>query len=88
MSDGYYSDEMLESLQKLIIYLAEEYDLDLTQKTKVRNAELTGWEDGWALLAHKELDSRKPKDPEIIMDVFRNQIIAKIKSQSVTLQKK
>jgi len=35
------------------------------------------------LVAHKELDPRKPKDPEIIMDVFREQIIAKIKLQQI-----
>lgn len=83
MSDWYYSDEMLESLQKLVIYLWKEYNLDLTQKTQVRNMDLTWWEKGWALVAHKELDPRKPKDPEIIMDVFREQIIAKIKLQQI-----
>lgn len=83
MSDGYYSDAMLESLQKLVIYLWKEYDLELGQKTTVRNADLTGWEQGWGIIAHKELDKRKPKDPEINMDIFREQIVAKLKSQNM-----
>lgn len=87
MSDGYYSDEMLESLQKLVIYLWKEYNLDLTGETTVRNNDLTWWWKGWAVVAHKELDPRKPKDPEIIMDAFRNQIIEKIKQQQIILKK-
>lgn len=74
MSDWYYSDAMLESLKKLVVYLGEEYDLDLTQETKVRSRDLTGWTTDWAVLAHKELDPRKPVDPEIIMDIFRQQV--------------
>lgn len=87
MSDGYYSDEMLESLQKLVIYLWKEYDLDLTWKTTVRSDDLTWWTQGWAVVAHKELDPRKPKDPEIIMDAFRDQIIKKLQSQQIILKK-
>ncbi|MBW7954976.1 N-acetylmuramoyl-L-alanine amidase [Candidatus Gracilibacteria bacterium] len=74
MSDGYYSDKMLESLKKLTIYLGKEYDLDLTKKTTTRNNDLTGYGSGWAIVAHKELDSRKPLDPEINMDLFRSEI--------------
>jgi len=71
MSDGEYSPEMLTALDELILYLADEYQLDLTKKTRVRRHDLSGWMDGWVLLAHKELDDRKPKDPEIDMDVLR-----------------
>lgn len=87
MSDGYYSDAMLESLQKLVIYLWKEYDLDLGKKTLVRNSNLTGWEEWWAVLAHKELDARKPKDPEINMDVFREQIVAKLQWHTTVSKK-
>jgi len=79
MSDGYYSPEMLDALDELIIYLADEYRLDLTGVTRVRNHDLTAWIDnGWALIAHKELDSRKPKDPEIDMEVLRYMLKQKV----------
>jgi translation elongation factor EF-1beta len=38
-------------------------------------------------LAHKELDSRKPKDPEIDMDNFREDIIAEIKNNKIVSNK-
>lgn len=87
MSDSYYSPEMLESLQDLIVYLWEEYKLDLTKKTTVRSDDLTWRTQSWALVAHKELDKRKPKDPEIDMEIFRKQIIAKIEKQKYLASK-
>gem|GEM_PF-1265706 len=78
MSDGEYSPEMLDALDELIIYLADEYRLDLTKKTRVRRHDLSGWMDGWVLLAHKELDDRKPKDPEIDMDILRYMLKKKV----------
>jgi len=81
MSDWYYSPEMLNALQDLIIYLWKEYKLDLTKKTIVRSNDLTWWTEWWVVIAHKELDKRKPKDPEIDMDFFRKEIIAKIENQ-------
>ncbi len=80
MSDWYYSPEMLSSLQDLIVYLWKEYDLDLSKKTTVRNAYLTWRTQSWAVIAHKELDSRKPKDPEIDMDMFRKEIALKFEN--------
>jgi hypothetical protein len=88
MSDSYYSPEMLQSLQDLIIYLWKEYNLDLTKKITVRNLDLTWWEQGWALIAHKELDPRKPTDPEIDMNQFRIQIAEKINLQKLVLKYK
>lgn len=87
MSDWEYSEEMLKSLQDLVVYLWKEYDLDLTKKTTVRNNELTWYWDWWALIAHKELDSRKPKDPDINMDEFRWKIIARIKYENFLANK-
>lgn len=78
MSDWYYSQEMMLSLQKLVVYLWDEYNLDLTKKTQVRNNDLTWFWTWWALIAHKELDSRKPKDPEINMEIFREKIVDSI----------
>jgi hypothetical protein len=40
------------------------------------------------VVAHKELDPRKPKDPEINMDVFREQIAAKVSFQNYVLKYK
>jgi len=74
MSDGEYSDAMLDSLDKLVVYLGKEYRLDLSQKTIVRNETLSWVSPWWALLAHKELDKRKPIDPKIDMDIFREKI--------------
>lgn len=88
MSDGYYSPEMLKSLQKLVIYLGKEYNLDLTQKTTVRNSNLTWREQWWVIIAHKELDYRKPKDPEIDMNDFRKEVIATKLKLNNTLVKK
>lgn len=89
MSDGYYSEAMLDSLKDLVIYLWDEYDLDLTWKTTVRKDDLTWWtDDWWALLAHKELDSRKPYDPDIDMDEFREEIADKIKFRNYVLKYK
>lgn len=88
MSDWYYSPEMLQSMQDLIVYLWEEYDLDLTKKTTVRNNDLTWWTQGWVVVAHKELDSRKPTDPDINMDEFRTQIVEKINLQKLVLKYK
>lgn len=88
MSDSYYSPEMLESLQDLIVYLWEEYKLDLTKKTTVRSDDLTWRTEGWAVLAHKELDKRKPLDPEIDMEIFRKQIIAKITKAEILASNK
>lgn len=75
MSDGDYTEEMLKSLKDLVIYLGKEYNLDLTKKTLVRNWDLTWYEIWRNLVAHKELDSSKPKDPEIDMNNFRKEII-------------
>lgn len=72
MSDGYYSPEMLASLQRLTSYLAWEYGLDITTQQNVRNADLTGvilWD---VVIAHKELEAKKPLDPNIDMEVFRD----------------
>lgn len=88
MSDWYYSPEMLSSLQDLIVYLWKEYNLDLTKETTVRNNDLTWWTQGWALVAHKELDSRKPTDPEIDMNQFREQIASKVWFQNYVLKYK
>lgn len=87
MSDWYYSPEMLASLQDLVIYLWKEYNLELNKKTTVRNIDLTWTELWWAVLAHKELDSRKPKDPEIDMDIFRQEIASRVSTEKYVLNK-
>ena len=71
MSDGEYSPKMLLALQELSVYLAWEYGLDLTTPQYVRNADLTWVELGDVLVAHKELEEKKPLDPKIDMATFR-----------------
>lgn len=78
MSSDHYSPQMLSSLKDLIIYLWDEYNLDLTQDTTIRANDLSWWVQGPALIAHKELDSRKPYDPMIDMDILRREIRLKI----------
>ena len=87
MSDWYYSEKMLNSLKKLIVYLWEEYDLDLTKKQNVRNPSLTAYENWWVLVAHKELDTWKPKDPEINMDSFRSEVASIINTKKALIKK-
>ncbi len=71
MSDGYYSPEMLASLEKLTAYLWEEYGLNLTQTQYTRAPDMSGVQLWNVVLAHKELDRKKPVDPDIDMDDFR-----------------
>lgn len=89
MSSGEkYSDAMLESLNKLVVYLGKEYRLDLSQKTIVRNETLSWVSPWWALLAHKELDKRKPIDPDIDMDIMRRKIASEFTHEDSLALKK
>jgi hypothetical protein len=55
----------------LSVYLAGEYGLDISKYQNVRNEDLT-WVELWAVVvAHKELEEKKPLDPKIDMEVFR-----------------
>lgn len=79
MSDGDYSDAMLASLKKLVVYLWEEYHLDITNSTRVRSDDLSEWTQWPAVIAHKELDKRKPLDPEVDMEAFRAELARMVK---------
>lgn len=71
ISDWEYPGPMLVSLVKLIVFLANEYNIDITQNWQFKNRNLTGLENSPAVVAHKELTSRKPYDPMIDMNIFR-----------------
>lgn len=71
MSNWVYTKKQLESLISLIKFTAKEYDIDITQPQEVRKADLSWYETGWALIAHKEIDSDKPIDPKINMTSLR-----------------
>ena len=71
MSDRFYSREMLLSMIDLIIFLGEEYHIDVSAIEEFKNADLSGTEQAPTLIAHKELDPGKPLDPMIPMDFFR-----------------
>lgn len=71
MSNWTYSKKQLQSLISLTKFVAKEYDIDITQPQEVRKANLSWYETGWSLIAHKEIDSDKPIDPKINMNNFR-----------------
>lgn len=75
LASGKYTDKQLESLKKFIVYLSKEYNLDITQKHKTRNYMLDWYYLWHAVVAHKELDSWKPTDPNINMDSFRKDLV-------------
>jgi len=84
ISDSEYPWPMLVSLVKLIVFLADEYDIDITQNWQFKNRNLTGLEDSPAVVAHKELTSRKPYDPMIDMNIFRA-ILKKVQEKWISL---
>lgn len=86
MSDGEYSQAMLDALQDLIVYLWKEYNLNLSEQQSVRNKDLTQYETGWVVVAHKELDYGKPHDPDIDMTAFRKQIVSRIQLEKTLTQ--
>lgn len=70
-----YSDKQLESIKRFSVYLSREYNLDITNKHMTRNYMLD-WSSLWnTIVAHKELDSWKPTDPNIDMNVFRKDLV-------------
>jgi len=74
MSDRFYSRAMLISLIDLIIFLGEEYNIDIGGMGEFKNADLSGTEYAPAIIGHKEIDKGKPLDPMIPMDIFRKVI--------------
>lgn len=75
MSDAEYTIPMLVSLVELTNYLAEQYDIDISRKDMFKNRDLTGLEQTYPVLAHKELTPAKPVDPMISMDMFRTILV-------------
>ncbi len=71
MSDKFYSRAMLLSLIDLILFLGEEYNIDIGAISEFKNADLSGTEPMPTVIGHKELDKGKPLDPMIPMDMFR-----------------
>lgn len=70
-----YSDKQLNSLKKFSVYLSREYNLDITKINLTRNYMLD-WSSLWnTIIAHKELDSWKPTDPNIDMNIFRKDLV-------------
>lgn len=74
MTNDFISEKMQNSLSDLIVYLAKEYRLSLDQPQIVRKSDLSWFEKSIPIYAHKELDTRKPKDPELDMNTFRQKI--------------
>lgn len=84
ISDWEYPGAMLVSLVRLITFLSDEYNIDIQNTWQFKNRDLTWLEESHAVIAHKELTTRKPYDPMIDMDIFRA-ILKKAQEKWVSL---